>query len=240
MDLFARGMRYLRRAALFQLLSVALLVAAAAMAFPALLAALSALRPPRWSLPDLDVPARLLTPLALPVLTALASLLLGAVSVYVFLVPSASSFARWSASFSSSCKMLKLGYWGALLLGILSAALVGLGFRAILRREGIVALAWLLGGAAASLITLLLLIVGAIGIVTLLLKLYEATGMGGFKTAAMLIALQIVLGLLGLIPFISVPASLAIVALHIVAWYLIMDSASRATLPPPPPPTSGS
>lgn len=239
----ARGLKLLRSAATLQIASSALSVAAGVLAPLALLTLVGALidfvRRPSEVLHRL-VP--LYAPLAVPAALALTAALLSAVAIYALLIPSASSLARWRGVFGTPSVLLKIGYWGALAVGLLAAALVTAGLvsffagappRSIASRL-LASLAWLLSGAALALVAAVLSFVGWVGLLILLFELSSATRIEGFRTAAVVLVVAAVLSLL--LPVLRLVATILPPTLHLLAWYFVRDSAGKALLPPPPPP----
>jgi len=236
---FVKGMRLLRTGALLDLASGVLAIVALISLFPALVAMLGALSALR--------PGQLITYvaafLAVPGLLLLISVLLSLVATYAFLIPSSSNLARWSSKLETASKLMKVGYWGALAVGLLAVALLVVGVLNLMSPRlggaALTAVASILGFLGAAIVTLILAFLGWLGLILFLFNLSSATGLEGFKNAAALMIASLVAALLPLpVPAISIVVVFLAAALSLAAWYLVMDAAGRALrqAPAPPPP----
>lgn len=229
LEKFSEGMGKLRTAALLQIIASIIGIAALAIGYGALLALMSTPFSPPPSPSHLGM---IMAPLAGLAVGILASLVLGLVAVYAYLLPAASRFAEFDRDrYGTVSTLLRVGYLGglpALIAGIavLVAGLIGrlLGFVVV--------------GAVIAFIGVILLIIGFIGLIIMVFRLKDDTGDSAFLAAGILFILGIILSLLGVIGGL----------LDFIAWILVYVAAKpgarpvrgpayrgAAELPPPPP-----
>lgn len=212
-----RGFNLLRTAAFLQIVSVAPFLYAVVMFLPSWL---RALQPngifreypfdPLILVSELDQPQ-----LSLPLL---ASILLSMISVYVFLVPSASSFARWRMNLRTPSNLIKIGYWMPPATSLIAIAIT----------VSVPIARWIEAVLTGVLLAYAFLLIGWIGLYLLFSGLSSAAKLDGFKVAAMLIAARTVVIFLVLLPLFSGLALAVTAALDLAVWYLVMDLANTA------------
>ncbi|MEM4810916.1 MAG: hypothetical protein QXS92_03280 [Thermofilum sp.] len=248
---YVEGMKLLRSAATLQIIVYVLSFASSLLFLLSLLPLFTSLHfAPRNGFPSWPAVIEKLAPglvlLALAAILLIVAAVLGFIAIFAKLIPSASRLANWRSRLSTPSKLVKYGYWGALAFGILALIIVGVALatlapqitRGFVPGEGrlLAFLGWVLGGAALALIAAIMSFIGWIGLLILLFELSSETGIGGFKTAAVLHIAGVAASLLSVsVPLLFI-AVIASTALELAAWYLTRDSAEKALQPPPPPP----
>lgn len=206
LEKFSEGMGKLRTAALLliiaSIIASIIVIAALAIGFEALLDLMSKYlpfgQPPSPSDLGLSVLGMIMAPLVGLAVGILASLVLGLVAVYAYLLPAASRFAEFDRDrYGSVSTLLRVGYLGgplALIAGIavLVAGLIG-------RLPGFVVV-----GAVIAFIGVILPIIGFTGLIIMVFRLKDDTGDSAFLAAGILFILGIILGLLDFFAWILV------------------------------------
>lgn len=167
-----------------------------------------------------------------------ASILLGLIATFCFLIPAALCFARWRSELDMLSRMVKYGYWGALILGVIVLASQLAWFNAVLddftRPSANVheLLVHLLGNLALAGFALFLAFLGWASFIVILDRLHAYLGIEEFRSAAIVMVLYAALMVIPVLYSAPAVASLAFVVLaHIVqisAWYLVLRGTSVA------------
>jgi hypothetical protein len=252
----ASGLSSLRKAATLNIASQLVGFAALAFALVALISLVAALvaapaRPARL-VEELLRPG-VLAPLAVVLVLLLASAVLGLLATFAFLVPGVGRLAKWSGAFETPAKLVKWGYWSALILGALALLAGAAGFAPIIqavmerarplepRSFALQVVAGLLAALALAVLAGIANLIGFAGLVMALFELSSQTKVDGFKVAAILLILGFALNFAALLPY-AYLASMLAGALTLVGWIFARDAAGKAlaaaAAPPPPPPSS--
>lgn len=247
---YAEGMRLLRSAATLQIIFYILTSLGSLIIFLSMLPLLTFFTRPYGAplrLRDIvEGMAPSLTPIALAVALIVTGAVISLVAVYARLIPSASRLAEWRSKLRAPSKLIKYGYWGALVFGILALILLGVGGATAVRqalRGGasgggfMEVLSLIFSGASLAITGMILWFIGWVGLLILLLELSSETGISGFKVAAVLHIVGAAVSLLSVNIALLVIAPALSLALEIAAWYFTRESANRALRAPPPPPT---
>ncbi|MEZ0345572.1 MAG: hypothetical protein ABWK01_03395 [Infirmifilum sp.] len=248
-DQYRRGMELLRSSAKWALISIILGVIALAPFLYTLILSLTiaprgitAPTIPSRPLEDLaSLLAKVFIPLAIGLILVLAAAVTRLFAVYARFIPSATTLARWRESLSTPSKLIMYGYWGSLIAGVLSLAVIGLGLvkAASLFPPGLSEsshmyefLGALMGGLALGIIAGILSILAWVGSIMLFFELSSSTGIRDFQTAAIISIVNIVLGVAVFFPYIALVVILVDVALEALQWYFVMEGAGKALAPP--------
>ena len=250
------GLCSLRKAATLNIASQLVGFAAAASLFVALFSIVAALmaapeRPARL-VEELQRPG-VLAPLAAVLVLFLASAILGLLATFAFLIPGVGKLAKWNSAFETPAKLVKWGYWSALILGVLALLVGAAGFAPIVQvvaeRAGpleprafvLQLIAGLFAAIALAVLAGIAYLVGFAGLVIALFELSSQTKVDGFKIAAILLILGFALNFATVLPRAFWASLLALVA-SLVGWIVARDAAGKAlaaaSAPPPPPPPS--
>ena len=253
---FASGLGSLRKAATLNIASQ--LVGFAALAFAlivlfSLVATLIAVpaRPTRL-VEELQRPG-VLALLAAVLVLFLASAILGLLATYAFLIPGVGKLAKWNSAFEIPAKLVKWGYWSALILGVLALLVGAAGLASIVqvaagragplepRAFALQLIPGLFAALALAVLAGIAYLVGFAGLVIALFELSSQTKVDGFKIAAILLILGFALNFATVLPRAFWASLLALVA-SLVGWIVARDAAGKAlaaaSAPPPPPPPS--
>jgi hypothetical protein len=251
---FASGLSSLRKAATLNIASQLVGFAALAFALIALFSLVAALiaapaRPVRL-VEELQRPG-VLAPLAVVLVLFLVSAILGLLATFAFLVPGAGRLAKWSSAFETPAKLVKWGYWSALILGALALLAGVAGFAPIIqavmerarplepRSLALQVVAGLFAALALAVLAEIANLIGFAGLVITLFELSSQTKVDGFKVAAILLILGFALNFIILLPHLHWASMLAGV-MTFIGWIVARDAAGKvlaaAPAPPPPPP----
>jgi len=221
----AEGLRKLKTAALLQIVAIVLGVALVFVASTALVSILPSVTEGiqgellQWAI------------LVLPIVTAVAIIVLAIISIYAYLLPSAKRFAKWMpGEFSTPLTLMRIWYvWGAVvLLAALAIIFTGIGVGLAiggLEAGSLTIVAVVLAALVLAFIAIIMFFIGAVGSVVYLFRLSSVFHSAQFQVAAVLIivgiALSIALSALATVPFIGFTLSTIASILSFIAWILI-------------------
>lgn len=122
-------------------------------------------------------------------------LILMLIALFIFIIPGTSRLVSWNEEFSTSSKLLKVGYGGGMLLLLLALIIIGIG-------GFMVNLGAVLSGLGLAIIAAIMGIVGYIGFIALSFKLNSVFSESIFTVAGILFIIGIFVSILVLIAWI--------------------------------------
>lgn len=229
------GVRKLRTASIISLVSTALGTAA----FISLLISVRTFSG-RYTAPHIslrEVLNAFIRHAALGITLIAASGLLGLIATFCFLIPAVLSFARWRGELDTLSKVVKYGFWGAFILGVIALASLASWFHSVLdgsAHPGMNVhelLVHLLGSSALAGFALFLAFLGWVGFLIILDRLRALLGVEEFRSA---VIVMIAYAALLAIPIMYSAPAVASASLNVLAsivqmsaWYLVLRGASK-------------
>lgn len=137
------------------------------------------------------------------IVLALVGVVLSLIALFVFVIPGTSSLASWNTAFSTSSKLLKIGYGVGMMLMFIALAIVVGG--ALTLNPGV-----LLGGGVIALIAAIMVFIGYIGLIILSFRLKDVFGETIFLIAGILFIVGIFVSILTFIAWILMFVGLGI------------------------------
>ncbi|MEM2008117.1 MAG: DUF973 family protein [Ignisphaera sp.] len=126
---------------------------------------------------------------------AIVGFILNLVGLFGFMIPGVSKLVKWNEKFSTSSKLLKIGYGGGIVLLLIAIIIILAGAFAL--NPGII-----LGGLALAVIGGIVLFIGYIGLIILSFKLNDIFKVTSLMVAGILFVIGIFVGILQFVAWI--------------------------------------